>query len=83
MNRIICSTGCLLGRPNGRDFYLLKDLVPRLRCDGLELLMYDTWYGREKELYSAAKELDKPVLVWYNKACFVIRGFVRRTRDTL
>lgn len=65
MNRIICSTGCLLGRPNGRDFYLLKDLVPRLRCDGLELLMYDTWYGREKELYSAAGSLDKPVLVFH------------------
>lgn len=65
MNRIICSTGCLLGRPNGRDFTLLKALTPRLRCDGLELLMYDTWYGRENELYSAVKNLDKPVLVFH------------------
>ena len=65
MNRIICSTGCLLGRPNGRDFSLLKDLTPRLRCDGLELLMYDTWYDKVGELYSAAKNLDKPVVVFH------------------
>ena len=65
MNRIICSTGCLLGRPNGRDFSLLKDLTPRLKCDGLELLMYDTWYDKISELYSATKHLDKPVLVFH------------------
>ena len=65
MNRIICSTGCLLGRPNGRNFSLLKDLTPRLRCDGLELLMYDTWYDKVSELYTAAKNLDKPVLVFH------------------
>ncbi len=65
MNKIICSTGCLLGRPNGRDFSLLKDLVPRLKCDGLELLMYDTWYDKIKELYLATKNLDKPVLVFH------------------
>lgn len=65
MNRILCSTGCLLGRPNGRDFSLLKDLVPRLNCDGLELLMYDTWYDKIKELYSATKKLDKPIVVFH------------------
>ena len=65
MNRIICSTGCLLGRPNGRDFSLLKALTPKLRCDGLELLMYDTWYDKVGELYAAAKHLDKPILVFH------------------
>ena len=50
MHRIICSTGALLGRPNGRDFYLMKDCVNRLTCDGYELLMYDTWYDRAEEL---------------------------------
>ena len=65
MNRIICSTGCLLGRPNGRDFSLLRDLTPRLKCDGLELLMYDTWYDKVGELYSATKNLDKPILVFH------------------
>ena len=29
---ILCSTGALLGRPNGRDFRLLENITPRLRC---------------------------------------------------
>lgn len=65
MNRILCSTGCLLGRPNGRDFNLLKDIAPRLRCDGLELLMYDTWYGLERELAAVIKNLPLPVFVFH------------------
>lgn len=65
MNRIICSTGCLLGRPNGRDFTMLKRLCPSIKCDGLELLMYDTWYDKINPLYSATKDLDKPVLVFH------------------
>ena len=50
MNKILCSTGALVGRPNGREFTLLKDICPNLRCDGLELMMYDTWYNRIDEM---------------------------------
>ena len=49
-NRILVSTGALIGRPNGRDFHKLKELAPFLKCDGFELMMYSDWYGREKEL---------------------------------
>ena len=46
MNKILCSTGALLGRPNGRDFTLLKKFVDKLDCDGYEFMMYDTWYDK-------------------------------------
>ena len=65
MNRILCSTGALIGRPNGRDFNLLSSLVPQLECDGLELLMYDTWYDKIGELCRVVKGLSKPVCVFH------------------
>ena len=65
MNRILCSTGCLLGRPNGRDYNLLKSIVPKLRCDGLELLMYDTWYDKIPELARAVKDCGKSVFTFH------------------
>lgn len=50
MNRILCSTGALIGRPNGRDFYLLKDLAIQLACDGFEFMMYSSWYEKIHEI---------------------------------
>ncbi len=50
MSRILCSTGALLGRANGRDFRLLEMLAPQLHCDGFELMIYRDWYSREAEL---------------------------------
>ena len=44
MNRILCSTGAVIGRPNGRDITLLNKFQEQLECDGYEFLMYDTWY---------------------------------------
>lgn len=65
MNRILCSTGCLLGRPNGRDFSMLKDLCPQIKADGLELLMYDTWYGSEGAIATTVNSLNLPVPVFH------------------
>lgn len=42
--KILCSTGALIGRPNGRDYRLLKEFVPQLECDGIEFMMYSDWY---------------------------------------
>lgn len=50
MHRVFASTGAFIGRPNGRDFRLLRELAPQVKCDGFELMFYDTWYGREREL---------------------------------
>ena len=43
-SRVLCSTGAFIGRPNGRDYRLIKEFVPRLECDGIEFMMYSTWY---------------------------------------
>lgn len=56
-NRILCSTGAVIGRPNGRDFRLLKDCVRELKCDGFEFMMYESWYGREAEILELLKSL--------------------------
>ena len=65
MNKVLVSTGTLLGRPNGRDFTLLHTLVPQLDCDGLELLMYDTWYDKINQLKSVISSLSLPVVVFH------------------
>ncbi len=44
MKRVITSTGGLIGWPNKRDYTLLKDCLPRIRADGVEFMLYDTWY---------------------------------------
>ena len=79
MNRVLCSTGTLLGRPNGRDFTLLHSLVPKLHCDGLELLMYDTWYGKTKELTTTMKKIPLPVYVFHLET--LTHGFRDGGRD--
>ena len=63
MCRILCSTGALIGRPNNRNYKLLKDIVPQLSCDGLEFMMYSTWYEEVDELLQTLRELDVPIPV--------------------
>ena len=46
MRKILCSTGALIGRPNGRDYRLLKQFCPQLNCDGFEFILYTTWYDQ-------------------------------------
>lgn len=50
MNRIFCSTGAVIGRPNGRNIYLLDKCVRSLNCDGFEFMMYSTWYDKIDEV---------------------------------
>lgn len=65
MNRILCSTGALIGRPNGRDFTLLKDFLPHLECDGLEFMMYDTWYDKIEQITDFMLNLPTPCHVFH------------------
>lgn len=55
--RIMCSTGALIGRPNGRDFRLLEGCERRLSCDGFEFMMYDSWYSKQSELTAFLRSL--------------------------
>lgn len=50
MKHILCSTGALIGRPNGRDWRLLEKFTPKLRFDGYEFMVYDSWYDRLDEV---------------------------------
>ena len=64
MYKILCSTGALIGRPNGRDYRLLKTFVPQLECDGIELMVYPDWYADLGALISFLQplRLHVPVL---------------------
>ncbi len=62
--QILCSTGALIGRPNGRDYHVLEVQAPRLHCDGFEFMMYDTWYPQADEMlpYLQGLRLNIPVM---------------------
>lgn len=64
IHRILCSTGCLIGRPNGRNYHLIREYSGSLQCDGLEFMMYEDWYCEVTELLAYLKELpwDIPVM---------------------
>jgi len=50
MKKILCSTGALIGIPNGRDYRLLEPLSKQLTCDGFEFMMYSSWYEQIEEI---------------------------------
>lgn len=61
---ILCSTGALIGKPNNRDYRLLKELAGKLSCDGYEFMMYDSWYEKKDEIVKCLREmkLNIPVM---------------------
>ena len=64
MHEILCSTGAMVGRPNGRNYRLLETCCPQLRCDGIEFILYNTWYDQVKEItrYLKGLHLHIPVM---------------------
>lgn len=64
MCKILCSTGALIGKPNNRDYRLLKSLSKQLLCDGFEFMMYSSWYEEVDVLIKTLKsmELHIPVM---------------------
>lgn len=64
MNQILCSTGALIGKPNGRNYRLLDDLSKQLSCDGFEFMMYSSWYEEAEEIveYLQKSGLNIPVM---------------------
>ena len=61
MNRVLCSTGAIITRRNGRDYGLLREIVPQLDCDGLEFMMYEGWHDRTDALKAVLSGFDVPV----------------------
>ena len=43
-NEIYASTGAFIGKVNGYNYDLIKELAPAIECDGFELLIYSAWY---------------------------------------
>ena len=64
MKKILCSTGALIGRPNGRNYKLLKELKDKINCDGFEFMMYETWYSERAEVlkFILSLNLNIPVM---------------------
>jgi len=57
MSEILCSTGTMIGRPNGRNYRLLEEFSKQLHCDGFEFMMYDSWYEQAEELLQFLQRL--------------------------
>lgn len=58
MSEILCSTGALIGLPNGRNYRLLELLAKQIKCDGFEFMMYSSWYDEVDELVETIKEMS-------------------------
>ena len=65
MAEILCSTGALIGLPNGRNYRLLGDLAKQLTCDGIEFMMYNSWYEQVEELTTYLQEVKLYIPVVY------------------
>ncbi len=62
---ILCSTGALIGRPNGRDYRLIAQCARELNCDGFEFMMYSDWYDKVDEIAEFIKSLSIQVPVFH------------------
>ncbi|MBQ8624442.1 MAG: sugar phosphate isomerase/epimerase [Oscillospiraceae bacterium] len=58
MKKVLCSTGCIIGRPVNRNFYLLGEFSQKINCDGYELMFYSDWLERCDELTKYLCSLD-------------------------
>lgn len=65
MNRILCSTGAIIGRPNRRDFTLLDRFAQELHCDGFEFMMYNSWYERLGELKAFLSRFSDRIFIFH------------------
>jgi len=62
MEKILCSTGAIIGKPSADNFALLKRLSTELTCDGFEFIiefhMYEAEYEDVEEQKRLLKELN-------------------------
>lgn len=65
MKKILCSTGAIIGIPNGRDYRLLEQLSKQLTCDGFEFMMYSSWYEKVEEIKMFLQGLNLYIPVFH------------------
>ena len=56
---VLCSTGAMITRYNGRDPRLLREFFPRLSADGVELIIYPVWDGLLETYIPEVKAISK------------------------
>lgn len=62
MDRVLCSTGAIITRRNNRDYKLLHTIIPQMKCDGIEFMMYQSWYeGHIEPLKKVLADFSVPV----------------------
>ena len=84
MHQIFCSTGALIGRPNGRDYRLLRQFCPQLDCDGFEFILYNSWYDQIDDLTAFLKDLKLHIPVMHCEktvAEHIARGGEKELRE--
>lgn len=65
MRKILCSTGALITRKNNRDYRLLREMAPKITCDGFEFLMYDSWYPAWEQVAGEMAGMGLPIPVFH------------------
>ena len=55
---VLASSGTFVGMPNGRNIRLLEEILPALEADGMELMLYDSWYSSLPEIVRYVKSLQ-------------------------
>lgn len=57
MIKVLCSTGALITRYNGRDPRLLHKLISRIESDGFEFMIYPSWDEKLPEVVGTMRRL--------------------------
>ena len=58
---VLCSTGAMITRHNGRDPRLLRGFFPQLEADGIELIIYPSWDGLLDVYIPAIKTISRDI----------------------
>jgi len=65
--RLLCSTGAISRGPNATAESRVTTYGPQLLADGLEVMIYATWYGRLKEIAGRFRTLGHPMPVTHGE----------------
>ncbi|MBO4385162.1 MAG: sugar phosphate isomerase/epimerase [Clostridia bacterium] len=58
---VLCSTGAMITKFNGRDPRLLREFFPRLEADGVEFMVYPSWDAVLDENIEAVRRISLDV----------------------
>lgn len=60
---VLCSSGALVTRFNGRDPRILRAVWPELKADGLEFMIYPSWDGKLDEIEETVLSFSRDLSV--------------------